>query len=269
MKLRLHNFILQPSSFRLFLILLAALVGLGGGCKKLATPPRLPPRAPATPAPLPEPLLNSLGMRFLPVPGTRVLISVWETRVQDYAAFAQETQRKWPKPGFEQGPTHPAVDVSWADATAFCAWLSQREKRTYRLPTDAEWSLAAGLGEEEGATPAQKSHVSDGFPWGSAWPPPPGAGNYAPSLHIDDFPKTAPVGSFPANRLGLHDLGGNAWEWCADWLDPGEKMRVLRGGSWINGSRTNLRAAERSAGRPESQVFIIGFRCVLVPPEGE
>ena len=55
---------------------------------------------------------NNLGMVFVPVPGRKVLFSIWDTRVQDYQVFASEKSRKWPKPDFEQGPTHPAVNVS-------------------------------------------------------------------------------------------------------------------------------------------------------------
>jgi hypothetical protein len=73
------------------------------------------------------PFVNTLGMKFVPVPivggptgGQRVLFSVWDTRVQDYAVFVQETGREWPAADFPQEPTHPAVYVRWDDATAFC-----------------------------------------------------------------------------------------------------------------------------------------------------
>jgi tRNA A-37 threonylcarbamoyl transferase component Bud32 len=140
---------------------------------------------------------NTLGMKFVPVPilggptgGQRVLFSVWDTRVQDYEAFVKETKRDWPKPDFPQGPTHPAVNVSWADAQLFCQWLTERERKAgklgasevYRLPTDHEWSCAAGIGEREVAAklPAVKSgKIGDVYPWGAQWPPPKGAGNYA------------------------------------------------------------------------------------------
>jgi formylglycine-generating enzyme required for sulfatase activity len=142
----------------------------------------------------------------VPVAGTKVLFSVWDTRVQDFAAFVADTnydatggmwllgkdgwkQRgaTWREPGFSQGPTHPVVGVSWNDAKKFCEWLTRREQgsgmlpsgRIYRLPTDAEWSAGVGLQGEEGNTPEEKRGKIKLYPWGKNWPPPEGAGNYA------------------------------------------------------------------------------------------
>jgi serine/threonine protein kinase len=99
---------------------------------------------------------NSLQMKFVPVTGTRVLFSIYETRIDDYREFATEREKRggdvWDLPEFLQGPTHPVVNVSWDDAQAFCQWLTDKERATsrlgsrqrYRLPTDEEWSLAVG-----------------------------------------------------------------------------------------------------------------------------
>ena len=128
-----------------------------------------------------HPFVNSLGMGFVPVPGADVLFSVWETRVKDYQAFCDATERSWKKPRFSQTGDHPAVNASWEDATAFCEWLSQREGNKYRLPTDHEWSCAVGIGDREDAEAAPKSKdmkIADVFPWGKQWPPPNDAGNY-------------------------------------------------------------------------------------------
>ena len=208
--------------------------------------------------------VNSLGMKFVPVAGTKVLFSVWETRVQDYEVFAKETKREWPKPDYQQGPTHPAVNVGWPDAVAFCEWLSKKEGGTYRLPTDAEWSVAVGLGVERGNTPEDKDGKVAGYPWGKAWPPPRGTGNYG----WDNFARTAPVGSFAANAFGLYDLSGNVWEWCEDWYSKKKDYRVLRGGSWGYYEKGFLRSSCRYTDHPTHRDAYYGFRCVLVPSSG-
>jgi formylglycine-generating enzyme required for sulfatase activity len=151
---------------------------------------------------------NTLGMKFVPVPGTGVLFSVWDTRVQDFEAFVQASGydatagmetltaagwskrgNTWKSPGFVQWPTCPVCGVSWNAAKAFCAWLTQKERaegrlganQEYRLPTDVEWSVAVGLGPEKGGTPREKGgeNYPGVYPWGAQWPPPHGAGNFA------------------------------------------------------------------------------------------
>jgi formylglycine-generating enzyme required for sulfatase activity len=246
------------------------------------------------------PFVSSLGMKFVPVPivggptgGQRVLFSIWDTRVQDYEVFARETKREWPKADYPQGPTHPAVFVSWEDAKLFCEWLTTRDQAPgrlpanwrYRLPSDHEWSCAAGLGETENAAklPADKHLKIDGaFPWGSAWPPPSGAGNYAgeelrPALaagqyteikeviagYNDGFIATSPVGSFKANRFGLFDMGGNVWQWCEDWFNQDQANRVVRGASWSLSDRPHLLSSYRGQWTPAIRHRINGFRCVL------
>ena len=220
-----------------------------------------------------HPWEDSLGLKFVPVLGTSVLFAIWDTRVQDFQVFVAETNyqvtgamwslgaetiRKkegatWKEPGFIQGPTHPVVGVNWDDAEAFCSWLTKREHSSgvlpaelhYRLPTDAEWSVAVGLGHEDGATPEEKSGKIPGvYPWGTQWPPPRGAGNYAGreaqnrvplavfGNYEDPWIFTSPVGSFDANKYGLYDMGGNVWQWCEDRYNPTKGSRVARGGSW-------------------------------------
>ena len=179
-------------------------------------------------------LTNTLGMKFVPVMGTDVQFSIWETRVKDYAAYAaanSEVDASWEISGFTQADTHPVVNVNWEDANAFCAWLTKKEMavgeikagQKYRLPTDAEWSVAVGLARETGSTPeAKNGGLRDVYPWGKEWPPPKRAGNYGGSLNVDNYEHTSPAGSFAANKLGLHDMGGNVWEWCEDWYRSGQ-----------------------------------------------
>ncbi len=247
-----------------------------------------------------RPFINSLGMKFVPVPitggptdGKRVLFCVWETRVQDYAEFAKEDTRKDKNVTWEhefqggQGPTHPVVNVEWDDARAFCDWLTKKERAAgrlgandaYRLPSDHEWSCAVGIGDREDAekSPADKSgKVRDVWPWGARWPPPPGAGNLAditgkkkyPAWTViegyeDGFAVTAPAGSFTPNQFGIYDLSGNVWEWCEDRWQPSDSTRVLRGGSFDHGERAILLSSSRYSNASSVHYNIYGFRCVV------
>ena len=180
-----------------------------------------PPDGPATGA-----FENSLGMRFLPVPGTKALISIWETRARDFEAYAQATGAAIPHPDFPETALQPKASVSRKEAEAFATWLTANEQsegtlaptQRYRLPTDAEWDAAIGLG-----------HTGGPFPWGSNFPPPDHFANYG--LTNDGFAYTAPVGSFPPNRLGLYDLAGNLWEWIGQGCATGGPY-LVRGAGW-------------------------------------
>jgi serine/threonine protein kinase len=225
---------------------------------------------------------NSLGMQFVPVSGTGVLFSIWETRVKDYAAYAATNKgvnAKWKNPGYIQGDTHPAGYVNWNDAQAFCAWLTRKELvagklkpgQRYRLPTDAEWSVAIGLTNEQGDTPEEKRDmgIKGVHPWGKVWPPPKGFGNYKSTLRMDNFEATSPVGSFAANQHGIYDLGGNVWEWCEEWYNPAAKQyRVQRGASWGNDSLAVLLSSYRNRGTQWFYRDSYGFRCVLTDGSG-
>jgi formylglycine-generating enzyme required for sulfatase activity len=234
---------------------------------------------------------NSLGMKFVPLPGSDGQIAIWPTRVRDFEAFAKSANLKsgsWKDPGFKQGPDHPVVNVSWQDAMAFCKWLTSKEqkeglispKQSYRLPTDLEWSHAAGLANETGSTPESRDMgVSDVYPWGGTWPPPAGAGNYtgeetgsdvAIKGYNDGFPWTSPVGSFPPNKFGLYDMGGNVWQWCMDSWNAESKAKVLRGASWYNGAlKLSLLTSCRVHASPDSSTDNYGFRIVLAGDSGK
>ncbi|MCB1093090.1 MAG: SUMF1/EgtB/PvdO family nonheme iron enzyme, partial [Verrucomicrobiae bacterium] len=245
------------------------------------------------------PFENSLGMRFVPVPitggptdGQRVLFSIWETRVKDYEAFCKATQKNAPKPptSFEHTEDHPVVNVSWEDATAFCEWLTtlylsgekSDQKLVFRLPTDHEWSCAAGIGdlEDPNLSPHSKNRkIKDVFPWGKEWPPPHGAGNYlgqewpgdrSGNIPIkgfsDGYPRTAPVGQFRPNPFGLFDLGGNVFELTDDWYMSGhpEKRHAVRGGSNGDNDRDRLLSSDRNnIGTENPYNDGLGFRVVL------
>lgn len=223
-----------------------------------------------------KPWTNSLGMRFVPVPGTKLLFSIWETRVKDYAVYAaarSSVDESWRHPGFTQQETHPVVSVTWDEAREFCRWLTQKERaagwlatnQTYRLPTDAEWSWAVGIGgqEPDGSSKDKDERVQAVYPWGTQAQPPKGAGNYDPSLDVDSYDYTAPVGSFAANLCGLYDLGGNVWEWCEDTYSSKNPSRVLRGASWKIEVYGALKSSRRGIAVPSYRFYTIGFRVVL------
>lgn len=258
---------------------------------------------------------NSLGQIFVPVPGTKVLFCVWDTRVKDYHAYAAANSgvdRKWENPvvdGEKVTPREvcPVVNVSWEDATSFCAWLTKRELalgrlaagQRYRLPTDAEWSVAVGLENESGITPKEKKSQSTPnfwgrlgggvknfrgvYPWGTDCPPPRKAGNYRdrcaklrhPDVvgdlggtwiegYDDGYALTSPVGSFAPNRYGLFDMSGNVRQWCEDYYVGKSGERVLRGGSYLDGNPWSLLSSYRFSVRPDHRSNLNGFRCVLV-----
>ena len=265
--------------------------GHGADADAFESPPGLPK------AERKKPFVNTLGMPFVPVRGAKVLVCIWETRVKDYEAFAQSKQADdaWTKQEYRgtpvaREPGHPVCGVSWEDADAFCQWLTEKEtaegKLTggahYRLPTDVEWSQAVGLRSEEGGTPKERSGKNGAdYPWGRAWPPHDKAGSYADAAYHEKYPKerawiagysdgfaeTAPVGSFAANEFGIHDLGGNVWEWCGDLYEPGKMDRVLRGASWDDSDRGYLLSSYRIHYPPASRYSDYGFRCVLAAGE--
>jgi len=181
---------------------------------------------------------------------------------RDFWIGAREiTQRQWSQvmgggnPSKIKGPDLPVTDVAWADAARFCARLSQSDGRKYRLPTEAEWERACRAGAD-----SPYCGPIDEVGWH--------AGNSGEVAHA--------VGGKRANGWGLHDMHGNAMEWCSDWyqerlgramaVDPvgpekGE-ARVARGGSFRHHPRA-ARAAARQAITPSYQYSHVGFRVVM------
>ncbi|MEL6108897.1 MAG: SUMF1/EgtB/PvdO family nonheme iron enzyme [Planctomycetota bacterium] len=214
-------------------------------------------------------------------------------------SFRSVSTFTWRDPGFDQTDDHPVVGVSYKDALAYCRWLSKRENATYRLPTEAEWECACRAG------------TTTAFSFGD---------DYRDIIHrqanlgnvelerafrhrvnrqwlvdvrkqIDDGAIfTAPVGGYPANAWGIHDMHGNVWEWCRDryldtyyeqfkreqhnairpraidpvcdeeWIEEGE-WRVIRGGSWFN-SPVQCRSGTRGFFEAEDAACYVGFRVV-------
>jgi formylglycine-generating enzyme required for sulfatase activity len=184
---------------------------------------------------------------------------VTNAEYRDYVqTAAADAPRSLTLPGLD-ADTQPVGGVSWLDAARYCAWLSAETGRNYRLPTDAEWEYAARGGR-----------AGQAFPWGDALDP---AGAW-----YGGQPATRPVGSYPPNGYGLHDLIGNVWEWCADTFQDvsagvpatnaptGKDLRlnrVLRGGSYLTQDPLNLWIAYRHEDPPDLRHECIGFRVAL------
>jgi formylglycine-generating enzyme required for sulfatase activity len=239
------------------------------------------------------PFINSLGMSFVPVPGTRVLMCQHETRRQDYEAYAvgmPGADESWRNQQFNNKPcghqdAHPVLGVSWNDAKAFCEWLGKKEGLKVRLPTDREWSQAAGIAKDESwdaqSSPKTRDGVLKTYTWGPSHPPRSSEveGNYGDSTYgaqhpgesfiecYDGFPSTAPVKSFNANGFGLHDLGGNAREWVEDLWDAGSSDHVLRGSAWHSTFWNGMVTSRRQAAPADTRSYETGFRCVIEMPE--
>ena len=232
---------------------------------------------------------NGIDMRFEPI-GPDLMVSAFETRVMDYEAFIRGARYERPRtPDFEQAKDHPVVYVSRDDAKAFCHWLTEKEREEeligqthhYRLPTDLEWSRIAGLKNEVGAGPSQRdANKNTVYAWGAYWPPPEAFGNFADTTatdsadttpsHIingysDGFARTAPVGKFESNKLGVFDLSGNVHEWVADDISLGENtsLGVLRGGGWNTYRDENLLLGWRNPVPSTARTAYYGFRIVL------
>ena len=180
----------------------------------------------------------------------------------------------WQNPGFDQTDEHPVVNVSWNDARAFIAWLSGKEGKANRLPTEAEWEYACRAGsttrysfgdDPEGL--AAVGNVADG----TAKEKFPGRPTIAAR---DGFAFTAPVGRFTPNAWGLFDMHGNVWDWCSDGYaanyykqSPAEdprgvdwaSVRVLRGGGWLNDPRF-IGSADRNWNVTGYRFYDLGFR---------
>lgn len=172
-----------------------------------------------------------------------------------YDLFAISTGRDLPgDEGWGRG-THPVTNVSWEDAQALAAWLSEQTGRVFRLPSEAEWEYAARAGTDSpfanGAT-ITREYANYG-PTDCCAKGPGQSGR-------DKWDYTSPVGSFEPNQWGLYDTVGNVWEWTQDCWNPtyegapadgsawaeGDCARSpLKGGSWTHYSR-NLRPANRN-----------------------
>ncbi len=182
----------------------------------------------------------------------------------------------WQNAGFKQTDEHPVVNVSWNDAVAMANWLSQKDGKTYRLPTEAEREYACRAGTTSryscGDDPQELAAVGN---VGDATLKAAVPHWNAPTISTHDgYVHTAPAGRYNANPWGLLDMHGNVWEWCSDWLagdyyeqspvdDPENTvdatLRVCRGGAWTSKPR-GARSAGRGRFAPEDRRSDLGFR---------
>ena len=187
----------------------------------------------------------------------------------------------WKNWGVDQADNSPVVNVNWNDAVKFCEWLSTRDGRAYRLPTEAEWEYACRAGTTtrfwSGDDPRSLASIAN-VPDEKALAEIP---EVTMSIAADDgHAFIAPVGSYDANPWGLYDMHGNAWEWCADWhasdyyqkregTDPkgpqdGEN-RISRGGGWLP-LPVCCRSSYRGYSPPVYCSHFTGFRVAMDVP---
>jgi len=243
-------------------------------------------------------ITNSIGMKLIYIPAGEFMMgspSNEQNRSNDespqhrvkiskgfYMGIYEVTQAQYQSvvgtnPSNFKGDNLPVEQVSWNDATEFCRKLSQKEGKTYRLPTEAEWEYACRAG------------ITTAYQWGNQWQK--GVCNAENDVgssedsNVEIFRKrglpvdsTVPVGSFAPNGFGLYDMHGNVWEWCQDWYDSNfysnspsvdpegpntGTARVLRGGSWYDHPRL-CRSALRYGLVPVIRNDDYGFRVVVL-----
>ena len=195
---------------------------------------------------------------------SRFSISKHEVTFAEYDKFARATGVRLPYDEAWGRGERPVVNVSWNDAKAYVRWLSAQTGRSYRLPTESQWEFAA-RGAEQGFYPWDEDTAgvpANCFDCGSEW----------------DQKSTAPVGRFPANRFGLHDMGGNVQEWTEDCYHkgytgaPGDgrarqisgcTRHTVRGGGYTS-PLNSLRGTSRGQYDQDVRLDNLGFRIIRI-----
>ena len=185
-------------------------------------------------------------MKMLKIPNKNY--SICETTVTQKQWLEVMGTEPWKNQSYVmEGDDYPATYVSWKDADAFCGKLSEKDGKTYRLPTEAEWEYACLAGA------TTKYHFGDD---------PTELGKYAwfkqNACYVNEEYAHQVAQKLP-NKFGLYDMHGNVLEWCSDWYDKEQQYRVLRGGSWIDNSDL-CSASFRIYYAPEGRYDYIGFR---------
>ena len=181
-----------------------------------------------------------------------------------YIGKTEVTQTLWQavmgsNPSYFKGADLPVENVSWNDCQEFIQKLNRLTGRNFRLPTEAEWEFACRGGNNSRGYKYSGSNNLGSVAWYDG-----NSGN-----------KTHPVGTKAPNELGIYDMSGNVWEWCADWYGDyssgaqtnptgpyGGSTRVLRGGSWYGIARY-CRSSLRSLNNPSNRNYNLGLRLAL------
>ena len=191
-------------------------------------------------------------------------IGKYEVTFDEYDRFAKATNEKLPKDRGWGRATRPVVNVSWDEAVAYTKWLTEQTGHQYRLPSEREWEYAASAG------------VPQTYWWGNQF-----RQNYANCASCGsewDGRQTAPVGKFPANQAGLHDVIGNVMEWTGSCFRPTYQHAPQYGQEWEGGDCSKrmvrsssyrtyenaLRTTKRSKYSPKTRMDTLGFRVVRV-----
>jgi formylglycine-generating enzyme required for sulfatase activity len=204
---------------------------------------------------------------------TTIAVGVFETTFDEWDACVRDggcVHNSAPSDeGWGRG-RRPVINVSWNDAKEYVAWLSRKTGKVYRLLTEAEWEYAARAGST--TTYSWGDRITCGnasYDGGRGSDCAAHTGWFSFSLR-----GTQPVGTYSANRWGLHDMLGNVWEWCEDnwhpdyhgaptdgsaWSGGDASMRILRGGAW-NYAPSGLRSADRNWLPAGGRTSFVGFR---------
>ena len=182
------------------------------------------------------------------IPDAPFRMSATEITNAQYEAFDPSHKAYRGYKGFSKADDEAVIMVSWEEADAYCAWLSRKTGRSFRLPTEAEWEYACRAGS------ATKYNTGDTFPE-DQWK--------VQENTRDKVPVSLQVAQFSPNAWGLYDMHGNVEEWCQDWVDG--QYKAVRGGSH-NTPVEFLATDYRSASIPEDRSVLLGFRMVEVLP---
>jgi len=184
--------------------------------------------------------LEAFEMSVTPVTNAQFAGYLFTTRAEEYPEYMNN-------PDYNDSKK-PVVGVSYDDAVAYAAWLSEQTGDTYRLPTADEWEKAARAGEEVV------------YPWGNDDPSKKKIANYNKNGKVKGV---SPVGYFPdsTNALGLVDMAGNVWEWTSSVDPEDETLYMIKGGSWMDGP-TELRISNYKSVTMTEKSNEVGFRLV-------